>query len=154
MTAQKSLHWKAFLLALGISTAVFLPFVIYNGGYFIFIGDFNAQQIPFYKLVHQAVREGNFGWSWTTDLGANFIASYSFYNLTSPFFWLTIPFPTDWVPFLMAPLLILKNACAVLFLHRHSKNTATSCIVFLFSPACIIARHFPCKPKSLHPSLI
>ena len=35
MTARKSLHWKAFLLALGISTAVFLPFVIYNGGYFI-----------------------------------------------------------------------------------------------------------------------
>ena len=113
-TVQKSLHWKAFILALGISTAVFLPFIIYNGGYFIFIGDFNAQQIPFYKLVHQAVREGAFGWSWTTDLGANFIASYSFYNLTSPFFWLTIPFPTDWVPFLMAPLLILKNACAAL----------------------------------------
>ena len=108
MTERKSLHWKAFLLALGISTAVFLPFLLYNGGYFIFIGDFNAQQIPFYKLVHQAVREGNFGWSWTTDLGANFIASYSFYNLTSPFFWLTIPFPNDWVPFLMAPLLILK----------------------------------------------
>lgn len=114
MTERKSLHWKAFLLALGISTAVFLPFLLYNGGYFIFIGDFNAQQIPFYKLVHQAVREGNFGWSWTTDLGANFIASYSFYNLTSPFFWLTIPFPNDWVPFLMAPLLILKNACAAL----------------------------------------
>ena len=56
MTERKSLHWKAFLLALGISTAVFLPFVLYNGGYFIFIGDFNAQQIPFYKLVHQAVR--------------------------------------------------------------------------------------------------
>ena len=37
----------------------------------------------FYKLVHQAVREGNFGWSWTTDLGANFIASYSFYNPVS-----------------------------------------------------------------------
>ena len=52
MTERKSLHWKAFLLALGISTAVFLPFLLYNGGYFIFIGDFNAQQIPFYKLVH------------------------------------------------------------------------------------------------------
>ena len=50
MTERKSLHWKAFLLALGISTAVFLPFVLYNGGYFIFIGDFNAQQIPFYKV--------------------------------------------------------------------------------------------------------
>ncbi len=112
MTEQKSLHWRAFFLALATSAAVFIPFVIYNGGYFIFIGDFNAQQIPFYKLVHQAVRSGNFGWSWTTDLGANFVASYSFYNLTSPFFWLTVPFPNDWVPYLMAPLLILKNACA------------------------------------------
>lgn len=112
MTNQKSLHWKAFWLALGVSTAVFLPFLIYNGGYFIFIGDFNVQQIPFYKLVHQAIRDGNLGWSWNTDLGANFVASYSFYNLTSPFFWLTIPFPNDWLPFLMAPLLILKNACA------------------------------------------
>ena len=114
MTARKSLHWKAFLLALGISTAVFLPFVIYNGGYFIFIGDFNAQQIPFYKLEHQAVQEGNFGWSWTTDLGANFIASYSVYYLTSPFFCLTLPFPKDWLPTQLAPLLILKNACAAL----------------------------------------
>ena len=32
MTAQKSLHWKAFCLALGISAAVFVPFVLYNGG--------------------------------------------------------------------------------------------------------------------------
>lgn len=112
MRTEKNLHWKTFLLALAISTAVFLPFIIYNQGFFIFIGDFNAQQIPFYKLVHQAVREGNFGWSWTTDLGANFIASYSFYNLTSPFFWLTIPFPTHLVPYLLGPLLILKNAFA------------------------------------------
>lgn len=114
MKTQKSLHIQAFWTALLVAVAIFLPFVIYNGGYFIFIGDFNAQQIPFYKQVHRAIREGNVNWSWTTDLGANFLASYSFYNVTSPFFWLTLPFPTDFVPHLMAPLLCLKHGCAAL----------------------------------------
>ena len=36
---------------------------------------------------------GNFGWSWTTDLGAEFYCLLQLYNLTSPFSWPTIPFP-------------------------------------------------------------
>lgn len=95
-------------------------------GYFIFYGDFNAQQIPFYKMCHEAVRQGNFGWNWYTDLGANFIGSYSFYLLGSPFFWLTIPFPNSFVPYLMGPLLILKFACAALtaylYIRRFTKT--------------------------------
>ncbi len=114
--------WLAFLAA----CAIFIPFMIEDGGYFLFYGDFNVQQVPFYKLAHQAVREGNFGWHFGTDLGANFIGSYSFYLLGSPFFWLTIPFPNDFVPHLMGPLLILKFACASLtayaFCSRFVKN--------------------------------
>jgi hypothetical protein len=91
------------------------------------MGDYNVQQIAFYKLAHQAVRSGDVFWSWTTDLGANFIGSYSFYLLFSPFFWLTLPFPTSWVPYLMGPLLILKTACAsltgYLYIKRFVKNT-------------------------------
>ena len=75
----------AFLLALFAAIGIFLPFVIYDKGYFVFYGDFNVQQIPFYQMAHDAVREGDFFWSWTTDLGANFVGSYSFYLLGSPF---------------------------------------------------------------------
>ena len=103
---------QVFLLGLFVAAAAFLPYLIYDKGYFFFYGDFNVQQIPFYQLAHQAVREGNIWWSWKTDLGANFIGSYSFYLLFSPFFWLTLPFPTSFVPHLMAPLLMLKSACA------------------------------------------
>lgn len=103
---------KAFLLALLTAAIIFVPFMIWDQGYFFFFGDFNVQQIPFYKLAHQAVRNGNIFWNWHTDLGANFIGSYSFYLLGSPFFWLTLPFPTEFVPHLMAPLLMLKHACA------------------------------------------
>ena len=104
--------WRAFGIGFLVALLFFLPFMIYDNGYFLFYGDYNVQQVPFYRMCHDAVRSGNIGWSWTTDLGANFIGSYSFYLLGSPFFWLTIPFPSEAVPYLMGPLLILKFACA------------------------------------------
>ncbi|MEG1043740.1 MAG: YfhO family protein [Oscillospiraceae bacterium] len=113
-TYRKSRAKQAFFLALGLSLLVFLPFVIFDKGYFFFLGDFNVQQIPFYQMAHDAVRSGDIFWNWNTDLGANFLGSYSFYLLFSPFFWLTLPFPSAAVPFLMAPLLALKTACAAL----------------------------------------
>ncbi len=127
---QKERGLYTFLLALLIAAALFVPYIIDGRGYFIFFGDFNVQQIPFYKLCHAAVRSGNVSWSFTTDLGANFIGSYSFYLLGSPFFLLTLPFPTDFVPYLMGPLLILKFACAAytsyLFIRRFTKTPAAA----------------------------
>ncbi len=105
---------KAFFYGLGVAFLFFIPFILFDQGYFLFYGDFNVQQVPFYQMCHDAIRSGNWGWSWTTDLGANFVGSYSFYLLGSPFFWLTIPFPSWMVPHLMGPLLILKFGCATL----------------------------------------
>ncbi|MGN1080981.1 MAG: YfhO family protein [Acutalibacteraceae bacterium] len=103
---------KSFLIGLAVSAAFFLPYIIADRGYFLFYGDFNVQQVPFYQLAHAAIKNGEWFWSFKTDLGANFIGSYSFYLLGSPFFWLTIPFPNSFVPYLMGPLLILKFGCA------------------------------------------
>ncbi len=111
---SRELKFSTFFIALITAAAVFVPFIIADGGYFLFYGDFNVQQIPFYQMCHAAVREGNFGWNFLTDLGADFLGSYAFYLLGSPFFWLTIPFPNWLVPYLMGPLLILKFACAAL----------------------------------------
>ncbi|MBQ9860484.1 MAG: YfhO family protein [Clostridia bacterium] len=119
---EKGLGLQAFLLALAMGMLLFLPFLLFDKGIFVYYGDYNAQQIPFYQLAHQAVRSGNIGWSWTTDLGANFIGSYSFYMLGSPFFWLTLPFPTAWVPYLMAPLLALKMAFASLTAYAYTRR--------------------------------
>lgn len=104
----------AFGIALLAAGIMFLPFIIYEKGNFFFFGDFNVQQIPFYRMAHDAVRSGEVLWNSYTDLGANFIASYSFYLLFSPFFWLTLPFPSGMVPYLMAPLLMLKTASMAL----------------------------------------
>ena len=123
---QKERRLSTFLIALGIAAGFFVPYMLISEGYFTFYGDFNVQQIPFYQMCHAAVRDGNFGWNWYTDLGVNFIGSYSFYLLGSPFFWLTIPFPNSFVPYLMGPLLILKFALAALtgylFIRRFTRT--------------------------------
>ena len=62
-----------------------------GGGVFYYYGDFNVQEIPFYQLVHDAVRNGDTGWMHNVDLGTDMLSSFSFYLLGSPFFWLTIP---------------------------------------------------------------
>lgn len=126
LTKPKEKYLKAFLIGIILSAAFFIPFIIADKGYFLFYGDFNVQQVPFYQLAHRAIKNGEWFWSFNTDLGANFIGSYSFYLLGSPFFWLTIPFPNSFLPHLMGPLLILKFGCASLtsyaFLTRFVKN--------------------------------
>lgn len=123
---------KAFFTAAVMGFILFLPFVIIDGGYFIYYGDYNAQQIPFYYHCNEVIKNGSFMWDWQTDMGANFIGSYSFYTLGSPFFWLTVPFPAEFSKYLMAPLLILKLSCCSLFafayIRRFVKNPKSALI--------------------------
>lgn len=126
LDVRKNYYLRTFLWALGLGTLIFLPWIVFNDGYFFFYGDYNVQQIPFYQMIHDSIQSGNIGWSYTTDLGANIIGSYSFYMIGSPFFWITLLFPSSVVPYLLAPLLIIKMALAALgayvFLRRYVKN--------------------------------
>ena len=126
LSVRKNYFLRTFLWALGLATIMFLPWIIYNDGYFFFYGDYNVQQIPFYQMIHDSTVGGNIGWSYTTDLGANIIGSYSFYMMGSPFFWFTFIFPSNVAPYLVAPLLIIKIALCALgaytFLRRYVKN--------------------------------
>ncbi len=137
---QKERYGQAFLLGLLVATAFFGYFMLTERGLFLYYGDFNVQQIPFYKLAHGAVRDGNIFWNWHTDLGVDFIGSYSFYLIGSPFFWLTLPFPNSWVPYLMGPLLILKFATASLTAYcylrrfvRYTHNALIGALIYAFS---------------------
>lgn len=117
---------KTVLLSLLFSALIFVPYMIYDNGYFLYYGDFNVQEIPFYQMVHDAIQSGNVNWSSTTDLGTGLVGSYSFYLLGSPFFWITMLFPSKAVPYLMAPLFMLKFMCtslsAYIYLRRYVKN--------------------------------
>jgi uncharacterized membrane protein YfhO len=103
-----------------------IPAIIGNGGYLTYYGDYNLQQITFLKHIHEMVRSGSFGWDWGTDLGTDLIGSYSFYIFTSPFFWITIPFPTSTVIFIMPFILSLKYALAAIFAFLYIKRFVKS----------------------------
>ncbi len=126
LTVQKEKKMFTFLVALFTAACLFVPYMIAGEGYFTFYGDFNVQQIPFYQMCHQAIREGNVNWNWLTDLGSDFVGSYAFYLLGSPFFWITLIFPNSFVPYLMGPLLILKFSFAALtgylYIRRFTKT--------------------------------
>ena len=47
---------RAFLLGLAVAAAIYLPFMIYDNGLFLYYGDFNVQQIPFYQLMHDTIK--------------------------------------------------------------------------------------------------
>ena len=130
----------AFLWAFLLAAILVIPVMIYDKGYFLYYGDFNVQQIPFYQLAHDSIRNGEMGWSHLTDLGANFIGSYSFYVLGSPFFWLTVPLPSSWVPYCIGPLLMLKLGLASLSAYlyirryvRHKKYAVIGGVLYAFS---------------------
>lgn len=109
---KKEKYLMAFLLGFCAFMIIIIPIIIYNGGYYIYYGDYNSQQVPFYNHAHEFVKSEGFGWDWGTDLGANFVGSYSFYLLGSPFFWLTLPLPQVLVNFAMPVLLAIKFGIA------------------------------------------
>lgn len=143
---------KIFFMAFIMSFLVFLPFLISDHGFFLYYGDYNAQQIPFYTIAHRAVRSGSLFFNITTDLGSSVYTSYSFYLLGSPFFWLTVPFPETAIPYLMPYLLMLKIALAsmnaFLYIKRYVQEERVACIGGLlygfsgFQMVSLVFNHF------------
>ena len=114
-----------------LSACITIPFVIVEwiktgSLIFLYYGDYNVQQICFYEHAIDMVQNGNFGWDWVTDIGSNFVGSYSYYMLGSPFFWIMCIFPATWAPYLMAPMYMIKYMVAAViayaYLQRFVKN--------------------------------
>ncbi len=123
---RKVLLWSFILSACITIPFILVEFIKTGSAVFLYYGDYNAQQIPFYEHCVRMVHEGSLGWDWVTDLGSNFVGSYSYYMLGSPFFWIMCLFPASWVPYLMAPMYMLKYIVAAIlayaFLQRFVKN--------------------------------
>ena len=154
-TTASGIHFNAgivFLLAFGMAFLCFLPFFIKDGSFFVYFGDYNMQQLPFYIKVHEAVRSGTFFFDLKTDLGSSIYTSYSFYLLASPFFWLTVPFPARALPYLLPFFMMLKIALASVFAYLYIgsfvKEKSSACIGGLlygfcgFQAVSLVFNHF------------
>ena len=124
--SELSVYIMLFGVAFVGMMLAFIPTMMKNQGIFLYYGDFNVQEIPFYRLAHDTILSGDIGWSHLTDLGSNFIGSYSFYLLGSPFFYLTLLLPSELVAYAFGPLLILKLGCcsltAYIYLRRYVRD--------------------------------
>ena len=140
LTPREQSHkkfWQAVGLCALTAAIFFLPFYILDGGFFHYAGDFNSQQISFYRYMNGFVKGAGYPdsafagaphntFSWATDLGSGVMNAYSFYLYGSPFFWLSVLLPQSWLPYMMVPLLVLKfgvaGGGAHLYLRRYVKN--------------------------------
>ncbi len=124
---------------LGIALLIFAPFIISWGGLFTLGDDFDAQELAFNIFANREIKELDIFFNWSIDLGSDFISSFSFYNLGSPFFWITLLFKPETFPWLVGWILILKYACAgwtsFLWLRRHATDRAAllGSVLYAFS---------------------
>ena len=133
---KKDKFWLTVGLCALTAALFFLPFYIIDGGFFHYAGDFNSQQISFYRYMNGFIKGAGYPdsaftsvhntFSWATDLGSGVMNAYSFYLYGSPFFWLSVLLPQSWLPYMMVPLLVLKfgvaGGGAFLYLRRYVKN--------------------------------
>lgn len=116
----------AFFLSFLLGSLIIIPNMISGGGIYHLYADFDLQEIPFNMIINSSIKEGSFLWTWHSDFGSNFIGTYSFYNLFSPFSLIGYLFPAKIFPYLIGPIFILKYAiaglCAFLFLKRYVRN--------------------------------
>ncbi|MGX8832890.1 YfhO family protein [Amedibacillus sp. YH-ame6] len=112
----------SFSICLFIGFLSFAYFIYKGNGAFTLRGDFNSQQLTFNMYANDVLKSGFSQWSWNTDLGTQFVGAFSFYNLGSPFFWVSLVFPSSAFPFIVGILYMLKYAVAGLLSYLFLKR--------------------------------
>ena len=117
---------KSIYISIIIASLIIIPFIIKGHGIINVSDDFNLQQIPFGVDANRMIKEGNIFWDWNVDIGSSFIGAYSFYSVGSPFYILTLLFPSSFFPYLVGPLMIIKyvvaSVAAFAFMKRFIKD--------------------------------
>lgn len=132
--------WKCISICFLISAMSFGYYILLNDGIFILRDDFNTQQIPFATALNGALKQWSGEWCWNIDLGTQLIGGYSFYNLGSPFFWISLLVHKNLFPYIVGILYIFKyvfTGCTAylyikLFLNN-SKYAIIGALLYTFS---------------------
>lgn len=138
------------LLFLSLMTlAIALLPVMFLWGNLWFASDFVHQEVSFILETKRMLATGAPWWSWNTYLGSDFIGSYSFYTLTSPFVWINCLFPESMLEVGIAITFVLKFLCMGLLswhylrkmgVSRH--NSAFGAYLFTFSSFSIASLYY------------
>lgn len=102
---RKLLFLTLFTLAMAL-----LPIMAFRGDLWL-SSDFLHQEISFILETKRMFATGAPWWSWNTYLGSDFIGSYAFYTLTSPFVWINCLLPESLLEVGIAITFVLKFLC-------------------------------------------
>ena len=138
------------LLFLVLTTLAFalLPVMALRGDLWL-SSDFVHQEVSFILETKRMLATGTPWWSWNTYLGSDFIGSYSFYTLTSPFVWINCLFPESLLEVGLAIAFALKFLCvgwlAWLYLRKMGvsrQNSTFGAYLFTFSSFSIASLYY------------
>ena len=140
---KKKNSWKflaiVFLVNFLCAACALLPRAFSFNGILTLAEDFNAETIPWYYLMNDAFHSGEVFWNWNIDIGSEFGTAFG-HLFCSPFTWLAIIVPKNWIPYVSVWILILKYATAgltsYLYISRyvkHRENAVIGSLVYAFS---------------------
>lgn len=149
---EKMMKNKYFIVAslvIVISLIAFFPVIINNESIFILYGDSVEQQYAFLLGFWQKIHDFDFYmFEWSNGFGANTL-SYVFYNLFSPFNLLVLPFPKEWIHYLILYLNIFKMVVlailSCLWLSKISpknEHAIIGSLMITFSGWCLFYYHY------------
>ena len=114
----------SFLILLIVLVGILPSLLQY--GCFMVAKDFSTQQVPFIIETKRMSSSGIPFWSWNSYIGANFVGSYSFYTLTSPFVWFVCLFPYEYILLGITMALFLKMLSAGSFTYLYLRKMGIS----------------------------
>lgn len=119
---------------------IILPILINDHGIFAVNGDYIHQVIPFTYHIRDSIYSGNLCWDWSNGLGGQFLSSYAYYNLFSPFSLIYLIIPRSWIVYAIPYVTALKygTGCMLAFFYvrrftREQSYAVIAGILYMFS---------------------
>ena len=145
----KNNHFIITALILMITLISFSGVIIKNDSIFILTGDSSEQYYQFLLGFYEKVKSGNFSmFDWSLGFGANGF-SLIYYNMFSPFTYLTLLLKKEWIQYAILYLQILKliliGNFTCLWLSKLSKNknhVLIGSMVLTFCGWCFFYWHY------------
>jgi len=125
-SALKSKALLAFSLGFILFILVIIPELISTGGVILGCGDYIFQSIPFVFHIRSSILEGNLLWDFSNGIGNQFLSSYAYYNLFSPFSFIYLLVPDTLVCYSIPYVTALKYAVGTMIAYFYLKRYVSS----------------------------
>lgn len=129
-----------FSLGLLLYVVINLPILINDNGILAFNGDYYMQSIPFTYHIRDCLLSGEVCWDWSAGFGEQFLSSYAYYNLFSPFNLIYLIIPRNSIIYTISFVSALKygvgSMTAYFFAKRFVKDkhyAVIAGILYMFS---------------------